>query len=440
MRISIFGLGYVGIISAACLAREGHEVLGVDLKENKVASINEGRSPIIEPELEPLLKEMIEAGLLRATEDASEAINHAEIVIVCVGTPSLDNGGLDLSYVRRVCAQIGSALQNRSGKTTVVIRSTMLPGTSSDLISIIEDASGKKVGEGFGFAVNPEFLREGHALYDFDHPPFTIIGASDDESSRRVAALYEGVEAPLFHVDLGTGEMIKYASNAFHALKVVFANEIGTYCKKYGIDSHQVMDIFVQDHKLNLSPYYLKPGFAFGGSCLGKDLRALLHSAKDYDLDLPVLSSILPSNQMQIQRAVSSILSMGKRRVAILGLSFKPNTDDLRESPSVELVEQLIGKGFRVQIFDNEVFLSQLYGSNREYIERVLPHIGDLLGDSLLDVVEGSEVVIVTKHLSEHEKSSLLNALTDKHILFDFVRLGDQFLDEFSGEYYGIAW
>jgi GDP-mannose 6-dehydrogenase len=440
MNIAIFGLGYVGIVSAACFSRDGHHVVGVDINPKKVESIRSGRSPIIEPGLEELINKGVSDGRLQATGDAGEALSDADLAIVCVGTPSKGNGSLDRTYVERVCKEIGTAIRTLEQRVEVVVRSTMLPGSSSHLIDVLENGSGKKVGEDFGFVVNPEFLREGSAISDFEKPPFTVIGETDQAAGAKVQELYSKLDAPIFHVPLGTAEMVKYASNAFHALKVVFANEIGNICQAYGVDSHNVMEIFIQDDKLNLSPYYLKPGFSFGGSCLGKDLRALLYSAQKKDIDPAVLASILPSNQAQTQKAVDMVLKEAGKRVGILGLSFKQKTDDLRESPAVEMVERLIGKGFEIKIFDREVSMSRIHGSNREYIERSLPHIGALLQESLEEVIGDSEIVIVTKSLQPDELSRMVNSLNSGQTVIDLVRLPRDTIQAIKGKYRGIAW
>jgi GDP-mannose 6-dehydrogenase len=441
MNIAIFGLGYVGCVSTACLARDGHHVIGVDINLEKVERIREGKSPIIEPGLSDLIQWGVNAGRIEVTNEAAYAINRAEVAMICVGTPSQPNGSLNLTYVERVCQDIGRALAEKVSYTVIVVRSTMLPGSAQEhLIPILESTSGKQAGEAFGFCVNPEFLREGTAIADFDHPPYTVIGQINDHSGKQVARLYANVEAPIYRVPLGVAEMVKYASNAFHALKVVFANEIGNVCDVYEIDSHQVMDIFVQDKQLNLSSYYLKPGFAFGGSCLGKDLRALLYTARQSDIRLPVLESILPSNQLQVQKVLKLLTRLDRRRVGLVGLSFKSNTDDLRESPVVELAERLIGKGFELSIYDREVSLSRLHGSNRAYIDRVIPHIGSLMQHSLKNAVEAAEVVVVTQSLTEDEQRQLLDILQPEQTLIDLVRLDGRGLQAFEGDYRGIAW
>jgi len=440
MKIAVFGLGYVGCVTAACFARQGHQVVGVDIQSEKVSALQQGISPIVEPGMDDLVRQGVENGLIQATTSSDEAIVESDIAIVCVGTPSHSNGDLNLTYVERVCSDIGHALRTHEGYFVIVIRSTMLPGSAHRLIPLVEEASGKTVGKDFGFCVNPEFLREGSAIADFEQPPFTVIGEYDDRSGDHLAELYRDLHAPLFRVELGVSELIKYASNAFHALKVVFANEMGNLCKSYGIDSHAVMDIFVQDTKLNLSPYYLKPGFAFGGSCLPKDLRALLYAARRKDISLPVLESILPSNNLQIEKALQMLQKEGKKKVALIGLSFKPQTDDLRESPAIELAERLIGKGYELSIYDQEVSLSKLHGSNRAFIDQVLPHIGSLLSRSLVETVQSSESIVVTKKLTPQEYATLREAMKPEHSLIDLVRLNGTRVLDFEGSYDGICW
>lgn len=441
MKVSIFGLGYVGCVSAACFARDGHDVIGVDVNPQKIEMIQAGKSPIIEPGLADLIERGVRTGRLQATDNVIEAIARTEIAMICVGTPSMENGGLELKYLERVCESIGQALAGKSGETVVVVRSTVLPGTVQErLIPILEIHAGKQVGRDFGFCVNPEFLREGSAIADFDHPPYTLIGQFDARSGDQVARLYEQIEAPLYRVGLGAAEMIKYASNAFHALKVVFANEIGNICQTYGIDGHEVMDVFVQDTKLNLSPYYLKPGFAFGGSCLGKDVRALLYAARQRDTTVPVLESIIPSNHLQTQKAIDMLLREEKRKVGVLGLSFKSNTDDLRESPAVEMTERLIGKGFELHIYDREVSLSRLHGSNQAYLNHVIPHLSSLMRDSLAELVAATEAVVITKPLKEEEYSELVDLLRPDHTVIDLVRLNGRTIPNFEGVYHGICW
>lgn len=376
-KVSVFGLGYVGCVSAACFAREGHDVVGVDVSQSKVDLINKGVATIVEHGITELVAEMHGAGRLRATTSVEEAVLATDISLVCVGTPSAANGSLDLSYVERVSEQIGAVLRQKPGRRhVVVIRSTVLPGSTQDLVvPALERSSGMKAGEGFGVSMNPEFLREGTSIKDFYDPPFTVIGADEELTAKAVSALYGTVDAPVHVVAVRVAEMLKYACNSFHGVKVGFANEIGNICKALNVDSHEVMRLFCLDTKLNISPYYLKPGFAFGGSCLPKDLRAITYKGRQLDVPTPMLAATLESNQYQIDRACDMILATGSRRVGVLGLAFKAGTDDMRESPMVTVVERLIGKGIQLAIFDREVSASRLVGANKEYIEREIPHI-----------------------------------------------------------------
>ncbi|HEV8106607.1 MAG TPA: UDP-glucose/GDP-mannose dehydrogenase family protein, partial [Burkholderiales bacterium] len=388
MKISVLGLGYVGAVSAACLARDGHEVIGVDPERTKVDLINAGKTPIIEKDVGPIIATQVAAGKLRASTELAHAVRHTDLSLVCVGTPSLPNGGIDLKYVRRVCEEIGRTLAAHPGAPVIVMRSTMLPGTMREVvIPTLEKFSGKRAGEEFGVCINPEFLREGTAVQDYYHPPKTVIGEMNRASGDLLASLYAAMPGPMIRSDIETAEMVKYADNAWHALKVGFANEIGNLCKGVGVDAHRVMDIFCQDRKLNLSPYYLKPGFAFGGSCLPKDVRALLYKAKTLDLSLPILSSILPSNALQIERGLQAVIEKGGRKIGILGFSFKAGTDDLRESPMVELAERLIGKGYELRVYDRNVSLAAVHGANRDYILNKIPHISRLMVPTIEEVL-----------------------------------------------------
>ena len=437
MKLSIFGIGYVGCVSAACFANEGHDVLGVDVNSTKVEIINDGRSPIVEPGVGELIAKTVQAGKLRATSDTTQAVHATDVSLICVGTPSNANGSLDLRYVSRVCEEIGAALKTKSDPHVVVIRSTMLPGTiQNTVIPLLEEYAGKRAGADLGVCINPEFLREGTSLKDFYAPPFTLIGADDVNSAEIVKGLYQNVSAPLYVTELKTAEMIKYVCNCFHGLKVSFANEIGNICKELGVDSHAVMDVFCQDTKLNLSPYYLKPGFAFGGSCLPKDLRAMNYKAKELDVEVPVLSSILPSNRLQVERAVQMVMKTGRKKVGVLGFSFKAGTDDLRESPMVTLIETLIGKGFQLSIYDRDVSLARLFGANKEYIEREIPHISQLMRDEISNVVSESEVIVIGNRSAEF--GSIVSTLRDDQIVVDLVRLFES-KDEPMG-YQGICW
>ena len=410
----------------------------MDLNQTKVEIINSGKSPIVEVGIDELIAEMVTAGRLRATTDSAGAIMNSDASLVCVGTPSNANGSLDLNHVKHVCEEIGAVLKNKAERHTVVIRSTMLPGTIESLVvPTLEASSGKRVGTDFGVCINPEFLREGSSLKDFYSPPFTLIGTDEEETASLVRELYVGIEAPLFVTALKTAEMVKYACNCFHALKVSFANEIGNICKAVGIDSHEVMNVFAQDTKLNLSPYYLTPGFAFGGSCLPKDLRAINYKAKQLDVEAPVLSSILPSNRLQIERAVNMVLQTGKKRVGVLGFSFKAGTDDLRESPMVTLIETLIGKGLQLAIYDRDVSLAKLFGANKQYIEREIPHISQLMRSSIDEVLNDSEVLVIGNKAEEFR--DIQSKVRKDQILIDLVRLFDKDVAGLNS-YQGICW
>jgi GDP-mannose 6-dehydrogenase len=437
MRMSIFGIGYVGCVSAACFAKAGHNVIGVDVNERKVQIINSGRTPIVEARLDELIFEGVNSGKLRATTNSKEAIMNSDVSLVCVGTPSNSNGSLDLGYVKRVCEEIGSALKVKHGRHTVLLRSTMLPGSLEDVVQpAIERSSGKIAGTDFGIGINPEFLREGTSIQDFYAPPFTLIGADDEHTATIVQELYADIDAPVLTTSIKTAEMVKYVCNCFHALKVSFANEIGNICKAIQVDSHEVMKIFCQDTKLNLSSYYLKPGFAFGGSCLPKDLRAINYKAKELDVEVPLLSSILTTNRLQIERAIGMVLATGKKRVGVLGLSFKAGTDDLRESPMVTLIETLIGKGLQILIYDRDVSLARLFGANKEYIEREIPHISKLMKATIDEVLNESEIIVVGNRAEEFV--DLQSRLREEQTLIDLVRLIDRTSDQ--GKYEGICW
>jgi GDP-mannose 6-dehydrogenase len=438
VRISVFGLGYVGSVSAGCLASLGHEVIGIDVSPVKVNMINSGQSPVIEAELDDMIADATRSGRLRAVGQVAEAILASDISLVCVGTPSEDNGNLNLTYVERVCQEIGQALAEKDDYHVVVLRSTILPGSTEErLIPILEEYSGRRAGHDFGVAFNPEFLREGTAVHDFRQPPLTLIGRYDGPGAEMAAELYARIEAPLRVVPLKVAEMVKYANNAFHALKVTFANEIGNICKAQGVDSYQVMDIFCMDEKLNLSSYYLKPGFAFGGSCLPKDLRALLYHAHRLDLSLPVIESILPSNELQIKRGYELIKQSGRKQVGVLGFSFKAGTDDLRESPLVELIETLIGKGYQVMVYDKNVSLARLQGANRAYIEREIPHIATLMCGSMEEVLAKSEVIIIGNKAPEF--ASVPHEVRQDQVVIDLVRISKE-IDHLDGRYDGICW
>jgi GDP-mannose 6-dehydrogenase len=419
---SVFGLGYVGAVMSACLARMGHRVMGVDVNPLKVELLNSGRSPIREPEMDELVLEGHNSCHLHATLSATEAIAQTEISFLCVGTPSLRNGGLDLSIMERACEQVGQALASKSATHTIAIRSTVLPGSvETVIIPALERSSGKRAGRDFFVCSNPEFMREGSAINDFFHPSFTVLGANDRAHLAPLREMYSQLPGTIFETSLRSAEMVKYVCNTFHALKVDFANEIGTLCKALGVASDEVMNIFCADTKLNISRAYLKPGFAFGGSCLPKDLKALTYRAKQMDLQLPLLNAIMPSNQAHIEHAVDRILSTGKRKIACLGLSFKKGTDDLRESPLILVVKRLLGEGCEVQIYDQNVSWSCVYGANRQFAESEIPHIASLLRPGLEEVVRFADLIVVGN--SDEEYSEIGPWLRDDQIVLDFARV-----------------
>jgi len=438
MRISVFGLGYVGCVTATCLAVNGHEVIGVDVNPNKVNLIESGRPPISEPGLEALLAGVVESGRLRATGDATMAIRDTDLSLICVGTPSNHNGCVNLQFIEKVCTEIGNSLCDKQGYHVVVIRSTVTPGTVMNrLIPILEQSAHLVAGADFGVCMNPEFLREGSAVKDFYHPGCTIIGQMDTRSGDTLEPLYKELSTPIIRTSIPEAEMTKYVSNTFHALKITFANEIGTLCKSAGIDGQQVMELFCLDQHLNISPAYLKPGFAFGGSCLPKDVRALAHWAKEQDIDAPVLSAILPSNQYQIARAIELVENTLLKKIGILGLSFKPATDDVRESPTIALVETLVGRGYQVSVYDEIVDPEKLIGVNRAFLERALPHIASLIRRSLEEVIEESEVVVIAN--ASPCFNNVPRLLRDDQILIDLVGIAKDAQD-MKGYYEGICW
>ncbi|GAA4539874.1 nucleotide sugar dehydrogenase [Amycolatopsis samaneae] len=438
MQISVFGLGYVGCVSAACLASRGHQVVGVDVNPIKIDLVTRGKAPVVEERIGELTEEVVASGALRATTDVAEAVAGSEISLVCVGTPSAPNGSLSTAFLERVAEEIGGALSAKDTRHTVVFRSTMLPGTCLDLlVPILEKASGGTAGVDFGVAVNPEFLREGSSVRDFFDPPKTVIGEFDTQSGDAVAKLYEGLPGDVFRVPIPVAEMTKYADNAFHGLKIGFANELGAVCRALGLDSHQVVDVFLADRKLNISPAYLRPGFAFGGSCLPKDLRGLVYAAHRADVSVPILAHVLPSNDEHLQRAYELVARTGKRKIGLFGLSFKPGTDDLRESPLVELAERLLGKGYDLKIYDANVSLSRLMGANREYIESRLPHLGQLLAGSIGEVLAHADVCLVG--CTDAAVSAALPRGGDQ-VLIDLVRLPDAATRRNEKGYVGLAW
>jgi len=438
MKISVFGLGYVGTVSAACFAQQGHQVVGVDVNQQKVDIINSGHSPVIEQDIDEIIFREVNSCNLRATTNATEGILNSDISLICVGTPSQDNGSLDLKFVERVCSDIGQALAKKKHYHTVVFRSTVLPGTTqTTVIPALEKASGLIAGRDFGLCHNPEFLREGTSVKDFYDPPFTVIGKLDQQAAEITANLYQELDAPTAIVSLETAEMVKYTCNAFHALKVVFANEIGNICKSQNVDSHQLMEIFCMDNKLNLSPYYLKPGFAFGGSCLPKDLRALLYFSQNQDQRVPVLEAILPSNDLQVKRGIELVKKTGSKNIGVLGFSFKAGTDDLRESPMVELIETLLGKGHHFKIYDKNISLARLHGANKAYIEQEIPHIATLMCDTLEEVLTTSEVIIIGNKSPEFKQA--INQARPDQVVIDLVRILDS-KEQLNISYEGICW
>ncbi len=421
MRVSVFGLGYVGCVTASCVSRAGHEVIGVDIDAEKVAAVNAGTPPVVEPGLGELLAELVGAHRLRATVSAAEAVRQTDVGLICVGTPGRANGQLGVAALERIGQEIGQALAGRTEPYTVVLRSTVLPGTTERvLIPALRAGAGRELACQLRVAVNPEFMREGSSLRDFAHPPFTLVGSDDAETASVLRALYADVAAPFVHTAVRTAEMVKYVSNAFHALKVCFANEIGDVCAALGADAHEVMRIFLMDRKLNVSEAYLRPSYAFGGSCLPKDLRALMHAARTVDVSLPLLSAILPSNDGQIRRAVETVLETRKRRIGVVGLAFKPGTDDLRESPMVALIEALIGKGCDVRVLDPNVAIARLRGANRRYIEEEIPHIASLICDNVEALLAHADVLVVGNVSDEGERA--LAAAGPHHVVVDLTR------------------
>lgn len=434
--ISVFGLGYVGTVTAACFAHLGYKVIGVDLNATKVEAINAGRSPIVEPKLSDLVASSHSACRLHASSDLRTAVLETDISFLCVGTPSLRSGKLDLGHVGPVCRDIGHALREKNSFHLVVLRSTVLPGTAETLvIPTLEHSSGKKFGKDFGVCVNPEFMREGTAVDDFMQPTMTVIGAAEQTHSSALMEIYSWAPGRIFQASFRSAEMAKYICNAWHAVKVAFANEIGSLAKELGVDTEEAVEVFLADNKLNISPAYLKPGFAFGGSCLPKDVRALAYRAKEVDVKLPLFEAVLPSNQTHLERAEYLVRKTGKRRITMLGLSFKAGTDDLRESPQVQLIKHLLGEGCEIKIWDENVSLGRLIGSNRQYIEEVIPHIGSLLYSSLEDAVKATDVVIVATKVDKDRLAKVLNG----HTVIDLVNL-DKSRRPKATAYEGICW
>jgi GDP-mannose 6-dehydrogenase len=421
MRVSVFGLGYVGCVTAACLARAGHSVIGVDVNPDKVESVARGQSPLVEPGLGDLIAEIVGQGRLSATPSAKDAVAGSDLALLCVGTPSRPNGQLDVSAVERVAEEIGRSLRAEPRPFTVVLRSTVLPGTTERvLFPALRAAAGAEAAGRVRVAVNPEFMREGSSLQDFVSPPLTLVGCDDAETAALLRALYAEVRAPFVHTALRTAEMVKYAANAFHALKVCFANEIGDVCAALGVDAHEVMRIFRMDAKLNVSGAYLRPGFAFGGSCLPKDVRALLHAAGSADVAVPLLAAVIPSNDGQVRRGIEVVLESKRKRVGVVGLSFKPGTDDLRESPMVRVVEALIGKGCDIRILDRNVSVARLTGANRRYIEEEIPHIASLLCDDVAALMTHAQVLVIGN--GGEEAAAVLSGARPDQLVVDLTR------------------
>ena len=436
MNISVFGLGYVGVVSCACFSKQGHTVIGVDIDNTKIELINSGKATIIEKGLEPEIQASVTKGLLSATRDYRAAVLDTEVSFICVGTPSLSTGAINLGYIYEVVKQISRVIHEKDDFHTIVIRSTVKAGTLKACRDIVEDISGKKHGVDFGMVSNPEFLREGTAMHDFINPPYTIIGSESEKSIAKVSELYEHIDAPIHVLKPEEAEMIKYANNNFHALKISFANEIGNICKAFQVDGHRVMDIVAQDTKLNLSPYYMKPGFAFGGSCLPKDVRGLTHIAKKLEIKTPVLSSLLKSNYYQIERGLELIYNTGKRKIGFLGFAFKAGTDDLRESPIVQLIESLLGKGYDLMVYDSNVHLSALLGKNKDYLNSHIPHIYKLLKKDVREVIQHSDVLVIGNNAPEF--GDLLKTVPDDTIVIDLVRVDKSKTSK--DNYIGICW
>ena len=433
MNISIFGLGYVGCVGMGCLASQGHKIIGVDVSDKKVELINQGVPTIVEKDIDKLIMDGHKKGMVSATKDFVKAVHSSDISFICVGTPSSDNGHLDLTYIMKTAEQIGEALKEKTGFHVVVIRSTVFPGTNEKVGQLIADISGKEIDKDYAIVSNPEFLREGTAVNDYLNPPLTVIGSSSEKAVDIMKQVYEWSSAPVEIVPIGVAEMIKYVNNSYHALKVVFANEIGSICKKLNIDSHEVMRIFCMDKQLNISPYYFRPGFAYGGSCLPKDLRGLQTLAHDMYLDTPVLNAISPSNSTLIERQTEAIEKFGKKKIGVLGLSFKAGTDDMRNSPIIHIIESLHGKGFEVKIFDKNVSLSRIIGKNKSVIEERLPHLSTMLIDNIDDVTDWAEVLIIAN--KDPKFSEIVP--TPEQIIVDLVRVKE--LEKYNN-YNGLWW
>jgi GDP-mannose 6-dehydrogenase len=437
-KISIFGLGYVGAVSLACLARDGHDMTGVDIDPGKLSLLRSGQAPIVETGIQELTKSVIESGTVNITDSVRDAILSTDLSFVCVGTPASSNGNQDLKAIIRIAQQIGAVLPEKSKRHVIVIRSTVKPGTVDEVITpTIEEASGLKAGRDFSIAFQPEFLREGTSINDYDHPPMTVVGTDDDYAEQMLRAVFGHLPCEFVRTSIRTAEMLKYACNTFHAVKVTFANEIGRISQSAGVDPHEVMRLLCLDRQLNISPAYLRPGFAFGGSCLPKDLKALLYLAKTSDVELPMLANILPSNAAHIDHAVETVLASGRKSVGMIGLSFKSGTDDLRESPLVIVAERLIGKGLPLCIFDPSVNIARLIGANRRYIEESIPHIASLMTDNLEELVQKSDVLVVAMKTPE-VLAALQKHTREDQILLDIAVLPDRTASR--AQYQGVCW
>lgn len=437
MDVAVFGLGYVGTVTAACLTGLGHRVIGVDTNMAKVEQFERGVSPVLEPGVEELLAEALAEERIVATGDTAQAVAESEVALICVGTPSLPSGDIDLGHILGVTRQIGNALAGLPMKDsyTIVIRSTVLPGTGDRVAAIIEETTGRRPGQGFEVAVNPEFLREGHGVADFLEPSLILVGA-DQPTADKVLGLYEGIEADRRIVDRRVAELTKYANNSWHAAKVTFANEIGVIAKALGVDGVAVMNLLCADHRLNISPAYLRPGFAWGGSCLPKDVRALAYSAKRADVDAPLISSLIPSNSIHTERLIDAAIQIGKSRIGFVGLTFKAGTDDLRESPMVHVVERLTGKGYDCRIYDPELMGAELVGQNREYIDREIPHLGALMASTAHEVGAISDVLVVSRRSPEIDQ--MLREVGNDKIVLDLIGLPPELRT--AASYEGVAW
>jgi GDP-mannose 6-dehydrogenase len=438
MRISIFGLGYVGAVSLGCLARDGHRVVGVDIDPTKLELIRTGKSPIVESGMLDLIAGAVRSGRVEVTPDPVAAVHATDLSFLCVGTPSRANGSQDLSALERLSVQLGQAMRQKDEYHVFVVRSTVLPGTVEGMVrGAIEEHSGKRMGVDFGLCFQPEFMREGSSIKDYDRPPMTVVGGDSDRSVEAVRKVFAHLPCPFHVTTIRVAEMLKVFCNIFHAMKITFANEVGRICQGLAVDPHQVMDLVCKDTQLNISTAYLKPGFAFGGSCLPKDLKALNYLARQKDVALPMFQSLLPSNRVHIDHAVDAVLATGQRRVGMVGLAFKTGTDDLRESPLVTVAERLIGKGIDLRIHDPEVSLARLIGATRRYIEEVIPHIGGLMVESAEELIRDSKVVVVGLKTPELT-AALQKGLRDDQTVLDLVHLPDR--EKLRGRYQGVCW